>query len=402
MTDTTMMEQRVSEPLVLRLLNGMLNGCEFALKTERVLVVVSGSTDSELLSATEGLPADTIFLPFSENGVNFEIECFIDHEHRVLIRELYGDNTLETRVYLNTVIEVSGTRFALKRAGEEWSAEVLNAKNMTAKAKKNIFRSFKKSFVRVYVIVASMLLSFMFIGWMMYTSDSNYIRRLSTILDNKDLTFAEGRDKFIYILAEDHKRGIWVNQVIERGDYATHRIKVVNPEHEAERIYKWLADNHPKIHYFKIQLNRKRIPKLLLSKERATLSPAEVDRVKSELLHIMPYTKAIDIIFISDNSLIDEADQGLNSLGLSFTKLKNANYYSYNIAGELTDNEISRLKNFITAFYQQWGKEFVVFNLGLEKDPFRNKSYSYGESTYVKTNDVQWSFNEVKIKSENK
>lgn len=398
MTDTTMMEQRVSEPMVLRLLNGMLNGCEFALKTERVLVIVSGSTDSELLSATEGLPDDTIFLPFSENGVNFEIECYIDSDDTVRIRELYGDNTLENKVSLNKVVDVSGTRFALKRAGDQWSAEVLNAKNISTKSKKNIFHSLKNSFVKVYAIIVSMLLSLMFFGWMLYNSDSNYIRRLSTILDNKDLTFAEGRDKFIYILAEDHSRGIWVNQVIERGDYASHRIKVVNPEHESERIYKWLADNHPRIHYFKIQLNRKRIPKLLLSKERAALSSDQIEKVKSELLQIMPYTKSIDIIFISDKNIIDEAEQGLTSLGLTFDKLKNENYYSYNISGELTDNEISRLKNFINNFYQQWGKEFVVFNLGLEKDPLRNKSYSYGESTYVKTNDVQWSFNETKPK----
>lgn len=134
-----MMEQRVSEPMVLRLLNGMLNGCEFALKTERVLVIVSGSTDSELLSATEGLPDDTIFLPFSENGVNFEIECYIDSDDTVRIRELYGDNTLENKVSLNKVVDVSGTRFALKRAGDQWSAEVLNAKNISTKSKKIFF-----------------------------------------------------------------------------------------------------------------------------------------------------------------------------------------------------------------------------------------------------------------------
>ncbi len=76
----------------------------------------------------------------------------------------------------------------------------------------------------------------------------------------------------------------------------------------------------------------------------------------------MPYIKDIKVVEIDDKQLVLEAEQGLRSLGIKYSKKHVGDYYSYNINGELNDSEILRLKYFINEFYRQWGREYVIFN----------------------------------------
>lgn len=378
----------------LRLLNGVLNGCEFKIDSSRVLVIVSDISQTNNLSPLDDLPTDTIFLPVNEGGINFELvfDSEDTNENSILIRELNESGAYEKYVSYNNVIQVGELFFAVKRASEEWSDVVLNAKKLSKKEKRQLISTAGKHYILVYFAITTLFLVLIAFCMHIYNSETHYMRRLSELLQNRELIFTEGRDHILYVVAKDENRAIWANQVIERGDFSKSRVKVISPNDEIQRIYLWLGDNYPKLQYFRIQLGRSLVPILLVSWQRTKLTKGQLESMRVRLMELLPYVNNINIVLVDDNDLIQEAEQSLQSLGVQYVKESNDNYISYNITGELTDSELLRLKLFINNFYRQWGTEFIIFNVSLQSDPLKDKSYLTGENHFIKNSQNQWTF----------
>lgn len=383
--------QQASEPRILRLLNGVLNGCEFTIESLRALVVINNSVPNDVLSPLNELPSDTLFLPINGGGENFEL-LFDDRSNEYLIRELLENGASERNAVSNTIQQVGNLEFSVKLQSDEWASVILKTEPLQPRRKKNFRATLSKNYVIFFIFSTACLLLALAVGMNIYNSESNYMRRLSQLLANRDLLFAEGRDHRLYVIAQDNRKAIWANQVVERGDFSTSRVKVVSPENEAQRIYYWLADNYPQLQYFKIQIGRSLSPILLISKQRTRLNEQDKINLKKRLIEFLPYVKNIDIVSIDDQSIIHDAEQGLQSLGLTYIKVQNENFNIFNIHGELSDNEIARLKLFINEFYRQWGMEFIVFNVALGSDSLHGKSYSVGNMEYIKNTPLQWDF----------
>lgn len=378
--------------MTLRLLSGVLNGCEFALEATRILVIVNNTGSNDKLLSLDDITADTLFLPVNLEGNNFEILLSDENKDELLIRELSEKGAVETKGFMNTVLTVGNIAFAVKETDDAWSKEVLNSGNNNNSIKKNKLLFTSRSFLFVYILVTTLMFGVLLISVTIYNNESNYIRRLNSMLPSKELIFTEGRDHTLYILAQDRRNAVWANQVVERGDFSKSRVRVINPETESKRVYLWLGDNFPKVQYFRIQLGRSLEPILLISEKRSNLSKEEKNNLRKGLMELMPYISSIKILNVEDSVLINEAEEGLKTLSVNYQKRNYGQKYSFNINGELNDSEILRLKYFINEFYRQWGSEFVVFNVALQTDPFKYNSYSSGATNYVKTSPNEWYF----------
>lgn len=383
----------------LRILNGSLKGCEFSISASRTLVITSNQSLNEKLLPINELPTDTIFLPLYEKSSNFEI--YIREEDKFIIRELAENGTTERECQYNKIISVGEILFAIKDVNVEWTDDVLNVKKLQdteGKKKIQFLSPVKKHYMIVYLIITTLMLTLISAGISLYTSESNYMRRLNQILTNRDLIFSEGRDHKLYILAQDNRKAIWANQVVERGDFSSSRVRVISPDYEIQRVYSWLTDNFPALKYFRLQLGRSLIPTLMISKQRSTLSEQEMNDLKKRIMEYMPYIEDIKIVEVDDEQLVNEAEQGLQSLGIKYEKKHTGDYYSFNINGELNDSEILRLKQFINEFHKQWGKEYIIFNVALKSDLLKDQSYTTGDMNYIKKSGSDWYF--IKPQSE--
>lgn len=374
----------------LRLLNGVLNGCEFTIESSRAMVIACNSLPGESLATLNDLPADTIFLPINEHGVNFEL--VFDDNSEFLIRELNESSTFERSGKYNAIMEVGELQFALKKSDEEWDESILQIKSSKIIKKNSFLSPKKKHYIVVYVTVATLLMGVLTISVNVYNNESNYMRRLSQILANRELLFSDGRDHILYVIAKNHRKAIWANQVVERGDFSTARVKIISPEHEIERVNLWLADNYPDLQYFRMQLGDSLIPILLLSRQRNILTEEEKEHLRKRLMNYLPYAKYLSIIEVDDFQLVKDAEQGLSSLGVKYNINKSGNHYSYNIKGELSDTQFIKVKYFINEFYRKWGGNFIVFNVSLGTDSLKNKSFSTGDVSFIKNSSIDWDF----------
>nr|WP_241391626.1 PrgH/EprH family type III secretion apparatus protein [Yersinia frederiksenii]ULG19984.1 type III secretion system protein PrgH [Yersinia frederiksenii] len=391
----------VSKPKVLRVLNGLLNGCEFIIDSERLLVVVGTDSVSASLESFVELPSDTIFIPQNENGINFEITLNQDDENQISLRELGGDEPTIRNISFNSRVQVGDVIFALREKDDKWESDILglsienpiNGSKWTLSGrKKNVF---------IYVIVVFFFLIVSGTGYWFYNTVDSNMKRLNKTLanSNNELRLIQGNDRIVYVFTEDQRKAIWVNQVIERGDY-TNAVRVIYPEKETEHIYSWLNDHLPNLKYFRLQLDNVLIPRLMVSKQRSHLTDNQMAEMRTQLMSVMPYAKDVEILEINDNDLINQAEEELGSLGLDYKQKKTNDYISYSVGGELGDGELIRLQSFVDNFYHQWGREFIRFNISLENDNLKDKSFSYGDYDYVKLGPGQWLFKNEERRSD--
>ncbi|HDL6960610.1 TPA: PrgH/EprH family type III secretion apparatus protein [Yersinia enterocolitica] len=378
---------------VLRVLNGLLNGCEFVIDSERLLVIVGADSWTNPLEPFIELPDDTLFIPQNEDGINFEVIFSLDDEHTVQLRELRGEESILRNISLNCRVQVGDIIFALCQQGDIWESDVLRypIENPISDTTNTCVEKKHTVFISIMVVAVLLMVSFAF--YLFYDNIDNHIRRLNKVLvnNNNELRMIQGSDKVMYVFAEDQRKAIWVNQAIERGDH-TSAVKVIYPEKETERIYVWLNDHMPKLKYFRLQLDNALIPRLLVSQQRSQLTVGQIAEIRTQLMRLMPYVKNLEVVEINDNDLIGQAEEALEAIGLNFKRNKANDYISYSVGGELNDSELIRLQSFVDNFYHQWGKEFIRFNIALEDDYLKDKSFSYGDYNYVKSGPGQWLF----------
>lgn len=384
----------VSKPIVLRVLNGLLNGCEFVFNSERLLVVVGEGSSSTSLEPFSTLPDDTLFIPQDGESINFEIIRNKGDETELTLRELRGAESRVRPLSLNSRIQVGGIIFALREENKKWQPDVLGLHSEEPINRVTIAFTEKKRLALTFLIVISCIaiiaLSYY---WHNKKVDVNVIKLENALLANRDsVKILQGRDNITYIIAEDQRKAAWVNKTIDNSHYQG-SFKVIVSEKEVERIYSWLKDYMPRLKYFRLQLNDGLTPKLLISKQRSNLDDEQKIEISTVLMNVIPYAKKIEIEEANDTDLINHAEEKLKMLGVNFKRSKANDYISYTVQGELSDSDLTRLQHVIDEFYHQWGREFIQFNISLENNDMKGKSFSYGEYNYIKPEPGQWFFN---------
>lgn len=223
-------------PYIVRLLNSSLNGCEFPLLTGRTLFVVGQSDALTASGQLPDIPADSFFIPLDHGGVNFEIQVDTDTTE-IILHELKEGNSESRSVQLNTPIQVGELLILIRPESEPWVPE--QPEKLETSAKKNEPR-FKNGIVAA--LAGFFILGIGTVGtlWIL-NSPQRQAAELDSLLGQEKERFQvlPGRDKMLYVAAQNERDTLWARQVLARGDYDKNA-RVINENEENKRISTWL------------------------------------------------------------------------------------------------------------------------------------------------------------------
>ncbi|MFU9136519.1 PrgH/EprH family type III secretion apparatus protein [Erwinia tasmaniensis] len=386
----------LTNKIVVRLINGMLRGCEFTLASGRTLFIVSD--DNTIRQQHQGtlLPDSTIYIPAKGNDVNFEILVPDQADQQVILRELKEKETPERIIVSNEIISIGGQRICWRPEAVPFSDEVL------AYTTDEVIPSFgpqddePRRFGSTWwkgAMVLGIVGCLSFAGYTYLTETQRQINSVSAFLESGigNYHIVYGSDKKIYALALTDIAAQWALQTIVRTPQS-YQMQVLTLKAEEQRISKWIGSNWPQVKFHRVILDDPKKPVLQISAERTRLSEPEKKRLINALSESIPYSTSVVIENLADVKVKNLAIEGLKKMALLFTEIDNGSSTTFVIRGAIEDGELERLKNFITKYYQTWGGEYIQFALELKNDWLKGKSYKYGAQGYVKLAPGHWYF----------
>lgn len=379
-----------TKPYVFRILNGIMAGCEFLISTERALIIV-GNDKLELLDPLSTLPTDTFYIPVNGTGFNFEIIVKNSNPRTIVIRELSNDVNNETTINLNERFQINDFIFAVKEENDEWDHSVLGLPSVIETTPKKNSKLIFFSIISIIVVCISII---SYISISLYNSDESQQKKLNRILVNNDreYTLLKGRDGIFHIFVENERASLWVIQSIKRGDFNS-PTRIFYPSQESKRVAGWLATHYDVFRFVRLQFDDPQYPLLIVSQRDSRQALPDLKIVEEDLLKIMPYASKAMIKIMNDETIIKEAQEGLNAIGLAYSYNKEKSLTNFLISGNLNDSQLQRLQTFVTGFNYKWGGELVKFNVELEDDRLHSNSINYGEMQYLKSGSNRWTFN---------
>ncbi|MFP2428779.1 PrgH/EprH family type III secretion apparatus protein [Enterobacter ludwigii] len=386
-------DKKISEetkPYVFRILNGVMAGCEFLISTDRALIIV-GNESIDLIDPLSNLPSDTFYIPANKPVFNFEIIVSNSNPRTVLVRELSNDVNHQTTINFNERFELNEFIFAVKEENDEWDHSVLGLPSVIEATPKKIS---KLTFISIISIIVFFISIISYFSITLYNSDETQQKKLNRILVNNDreYTLIKGRDGTLHIIVEDERAALWVIQSIKRGDFNS-PTRIFYPSQESQRVAQWLATHYDILRFVRLQFDDPQNPLLIVSQRHSQQEIPDLKKVQDDLLRIMPYASKAMIKIINDETIIKEAQEGLEALGLAYSYNKEKSQTNFLLSGNLNDAQLQRLQTFVTEFNYKWGGELVKFNVELEDDRLKNNSISYGEMQYLKSGNNRYTFN---------
>lgn len=380
-----------SAGLTLRLLNGPLRGCEFELPAGKTLFLVGADQALADPRQLPELPADAIYLPWQEGGVNFEILV----GETIRLRELGQDGANEREATLNQRIRIGSLELALRAEHMDWSPEVLRQpQNGAEPAPARPRRAGLRAWAWLALLPAIGGLAWLALD---YQASQNLpqlqAEQLSALLggDSGRFEVMQGHDGLLYVATQNERDRAWARQAALRADFPNPP-QVILAGLENERLSRWLAASYPGLAYFRLQLRDPRHPSLWISRQRAALQAPDKLRLRAQLAEQLPYAEKVEIIDMDDNEAAKQAEAGLASLALPFRRQNQADSITFIISGELEDGALQGLRQFIDGYTRQWGSRYAQFAIELKDDKLKGKSFLYGDQGYVKQDAGHWVF----------
>lgn len=393
--------------IVVRLLNGQLQGCEFLLVPGKTLFLVTDDKSIDLQHSGTIQPENIIYIPaHDDNNVNFEIILSENDKQPVVLRTICDGDDEETSIKDNELITVGGLKFAWRderdadfstdihteyRSGIENNTvsnndEVPEDNESVKQAKKIIWWKIPVALGVVGCIAFS--------AFIYMTETQRHINSIETILNQDNLNsyqIMSGRDKSIYVFAREDKAAEWAIQTMIRNP-SPYSVSVVASEKEEKRITRWVESQWPYVKIHRVNLSEPKKPIIELSSERNALSEEDKKRFINTVSQIIPYAEGVRLTTLSDKVVRGLAKEGLQKMSLVFDEVKNKDSVTFLLSGSIDDGELERIKQFVSQFYQVWGTEYVQFALELKDDWLKGKSFKYGAQGYVKVAPGHWYF----------
>ncbi|QRO35241.1 PrgH/EprH family type III secretion apparatus protein [Chromobacterium violaceum] len=378
------------DAVVVRLLNSPLRGCEFTLQPGKTLFLVGPESALAADGLPPELPADSLFVPLAEGGVNFEL--LLDNGCARL--RTLGDEVTESEAPFNQPLSVGALRLALRPQHLPWQAEILNGFEPTgapaAPSSATPGRA-GRALLALGALCAVALLAAG--GHWLWNSQQRQVAELSALLgdDGQRFHVLPGRDGVYYVAAADARDGVWARQSLLRAEFRQ-PVQIVEPAGESERVSRWLSESRPELAFYRLLLDDPRRPQLWISRQRSPLDEASRQKLASQLSALMPYAERVSIVPVDDEAASRQAEEGLSRQALPFTRNDQRDSVTFVIAGALDDGELQRARQFVDAYYRQWGGRYVQFAIELKDDWLKGKSFKYGSQGYVKLNSGHWYF----------
>ncbi|WP_339058239.1 PrgH/EprH family type III secretion apparatus protein [Candidatus Regiella endosymbiont of Tuberolachnus salignus] len=385
----------VAPQIIIRLLNGILKGCEFELGNGKTLFIVGKESDVLNQTHLPTFPENTIFIPVTSEGTNFEIQ--VNEENNVFLQPLHSESETEknnpTAVVFNKIVKVGQLAFSIKAINTPWVSEIL-AYPVQKKVAPKPRRLAKKARLLLWGAVGVFtLMTALSIAQIKKADDQQQTKELSSLLGDSEGKYQilPGHDGWIYILANNDKEMAWARQALIRFN-STQQVRVLSVQQEEKRIGLWLSENWSKVKYHRIRIETPRSPKVLISKERTELNDDQRTQLIKALNQQIPYAQQSQLLSISDKEVVYQAESGIKKMAVPYTRHDNGSSVTFVIQGALDDSQLQQLRSFVTHYTQAWGEHYVKFSVELKDDWLKGKSFKYGDQGYIKVSPGYWYF----------
>jgi type III secretion system PrgH/EprH family protein len=385
---------RVSPPglIIVRLLNGILKGCEYRLAAGKTLFI---SADEDVLDAhaLPSFPEDSILIPTEGDGVNFEIVVPEAADEPVILRDMETAADHEGVIAANVPITVGPLIFALRNVDEDWSAEILAFQNEQVTAPIPV-RTVKRKLWRIVAVAA---LAVAIISVLLLMAKGDYQQREIVALSNQlsgesgKFNILSGRNGALYALASDERDAAWGRQSLVRSKPAQ-PVVIATFNEEIQRVDRWLRLKYPTLKMLQFRLAQPAEPVLVLSRQRSKLSESAMLTLQKELLEHIPYAQQVRFEYLDDSAVANDAEEGVKKLAVRYTRRDNADSVTFIITGALDDGERQRIRLFVEDFLQRWNGHYIQFAVELKEDWLKGKSFKYGPQGYIKMTPGHWYF----------
>lgn len=380
--------------ITLRLLNGGLRGCEFQLAPGKTLFIVKNENDASGEVGVPDLPEDAIYIPMAQGGVNFEVWVGKELGEGITVRVLDRAGAHDIACTLHTICKVGTVEFALKRHMELWQEKILFYPRVLAvPTPMKITPAKKNPPYLIFLVSGTLALALIAYFWKPLFNPQHQTAALMALLNDSTgkLHVFKGRDNIFYVIADNERDASWAKQVLVRNHFSK-PVKVATYTEEENRIAQQISDNNPVFSYYALRLQQPDQPKLLFSHERAELNTEAREALLHKLEQWLPYATQVTLIPIADATVVKQARAGLDRLGISYTQTNQTAGTNFTIRGQIEDGALQKARAFIDDFYHQWGQRYVQFSIELKDDPFKDKSFQYGNQGYIKMTPSHWYF----------
>ena len=310
----------------------------------------------------------------------------------------------ETRLLkLNSVCEIGGIYFALKREGDTWSEEVGRGVPSTTALIKADAKTNGSEKPQVTARGSSGLLIMMLTILVIFGSAGfavwNYFHLNSTaavdqlqelVSDRPGYSVHIGSDKVNYLFASTLQQAEWAHQAIQRKKL-NETWRVVTPQTEETRLTYILEREN--VAFYAIRFSDPDNPTLLMSSNRNKTSDDNLEHVTRLLLNAVPYAHSINIVLYDDKDVLSKAQQGLKALGFDYQMVQSESGVTLSSWMPSVDVHLTEFSRYVTQFYQTWGRRYVHFSADIHEDMLKEKSYKYGEDGYITMSKSHWLFN---------
>ncbi|NDL61509.1 PrgH/EprH family type III secretion apparatus protein [Acerihabitans arboris] len=387
---------RPDNTAVVRLLNGILKGCEYPLSARKTLFIAADCDTLESEGASSSFPEDCVLVPTEGGGVNFEIIRPAAPDQGILLRRLDDSGADDILLASNQPVTVGALALAVRAAGETWSDGVLNyqrgamAGASAAMAAKGPGRGRWRLAVLVATAVAVLALVFF-----LKTPDAQQreIVALTQQLGDEPGKYRifPGRDGVLYVQADNERAAAWGRQSLVRLK-SPQSIKINSHEEEKRRIERWLGQNFPALNLHQLQFDQPAEPVLMVSRQRGRLDETQRGDISRGLMKQLPYAEHIHFAEVDDDIVSRQAEEGIKKLAISYTRINNQDSVTFVIDGAINDGERQRIRFFVEEYDRQWSGNYVQFAIELKDNWLKDKSFKYGHLGFVKMTPGHWYF----------
>lgn len=378
--------------IIVRLLSGMLRGCEFQLTTGRTLFLVMD--ESNICQQGDLPPDNIIYIPGEKSSQNFEIIVPSGAGEEVKLREVYDNEAREVAILPDERIFIDKLSLAWRDSDSVFSDEIIfNDRDRESEVSEPVDEKPQKKPLLKMLLAGCVLVSALSIAYYWFNDSQRKISDIETFLqhDRQNYQVILGKDRFVYIFASDHQMAEWARQTLSRYSYIR-QARVVTRISEQERISQWLHKEWPQLRFHRVKIVDPRQPVIELSAERSRLSQEEKKRLIAALKNILPCADGVVLTSVSDRQVRALAAEGLKKIAAVYTERTNADSVTFTLQGTIDDAELARIKEFINYYQQVWGGDYIRFALDMKDDRLKGRSYKYGAEGYIKSSPRHWYF----------
>lgn len=392
--DRELTNDSAEKGILVRILSGRLKGCEYLLKTEKTLIIVSGPQEGHA-GVPPSLPDDCIFIPDSEAEASVELIHDGAAPAQLRVREVAEQGGgQDTVVAANQIFQIGPLSLAWRAVDEPWADAVLNPQAGNSDRLAITGGAHPRRLAAILCAVSAIVM--MAYGlYAYYSSDTHQRKRVALagqLAEEPDkFHIVQGRDGIMYALAWNAADAAWGKQSVVRLGTSV-AVKVLSTADEQRDIYRWLNQFFPFLSLHRIEVDQPSQPVIVLSQQRSALSPQQQAQLKHGLMQALPYISDIVLTTLDDQVIAAQAEAGVKKISVHYERINNPDNVTFVIKGDLDDGQLQLLNRYIDSYYHRWNGRYVQFAIELKDNWLRDKSFRYGPQGYIKVSAGHWYF----------